>query len=196
MGIKKDSPIGKKIILVKKYSIRSIGRKTEIVCRSLYQSNTGSQNFGHSKRIQSSISFKTFSVKNPFPTNSEPRRRRIVGTGGKKNVKEGSHQKSSTIKMGVCKQHIPCKKEGLGPKTSDKFEATECMYPILSLQNGRFAKPEIHVARRRLHVQSSKVDVHVQSRRRFQFPWKKNQGNLFASVGQEACTSSFAFTLV
>ena len=27
------------------------------------------------------------------------------------------------------------KKEGWVPKTSDKFEATECIYPILSLQN-------------------------------------------------------------
>ena len=30
----------------------------------------------------------------------------------------------------------------------------------------------------------------------FQFPWKKIQGNLFASVGQEIRTSSFAFALV
>ena len=29
----------------------------------------------------------------------------------------------------------------------------------------------------------------------FQFPWKKIQGNLFSSVGEEACTSSFAFAL-
>ena len=30
----------------------------------------------------------------------------------------------------------------------------------------------------------------------FQFPWKKIQGNLLASVGQETCTSSFSFALV
>ena len=30
----------------------------------------------------------------------------------------------------------------------------------------------------------------------FHFPWKKIQGNLFASVGQETRTSSFAFALV
>ena len=30
----------------------------------------------------------------------------------------------------------------------------------------------------------------------FQFPWKKIQGNLFSSIGQETCTSSFAFALV
>ena len=83
--------------------------------------------------IQNSISFKSFSAKTPFPINSELRRGTIGETGGKRNVEEGSHQKTSTIKRGVCKQFIPCKKEGWGPKTSDKFEATECRYPIFSL---------------------------------------------------------------
>ena len=91
LGIKKGSPIDKKIILVKKYSRRPISRKIETFCRSLDENNTGSQNFGHSKRIQNFISFKTFSVKNPFPTNSELRRGRIGETGGKRNVEEGSH---------------------------------------------------------------------------------------------------------
>ena len=68
MGIKKGSPIDKKIILVKKYSRRSIGRKIETFCRSLDKNNTGSQDFGHSRRIQNPTSFKTFSVKNLFLT--------------------------------------------------------------------------------------------------------------------------------
>ena len=140
VGIKKGSPIDKKIILVNKYSRCSISRKIETFCRILDENNTGSQNFGHSKRIQNSISFKTFSIKNPFPSNSKSRRGRIGETGGKRNVEEGSHQKSSTIKRGVCKQLIPYKKEGWRQKTSDKVEATECIYPILPLQNRRFAK--------------------------------------------------------
>ena len=125
MGITKGSSIEKKIILIIKYSRRSISRKIEIFCWSLDKNDTGTQNFGHSKRIQNSISFKTILVKDPSPTNSELRRGRIGETGGKRNVEEGSHQKSSTMKRGVCKQLIPCKKEGWGPKTSDKFEATE-----------------------------------------------------------------------
>ena len=63
VGIKKGSPIDKTIILVKAYSRRPISRKIETFCRSLDENNTGSQNFGHSKRIQNSISFKTFPVK-------------------------------------------------------------------------------------------------------------------------------------
>ena len=76
---------------------------------------------------------KPFLVKNPFQTNSESSRGRLGETGGKRNVEEGSHQKSSTTKRGVCKQLNPCKTEGCGSKTSDKLEATECIYPNLSL---------------------------------------------------------------
>ena len=54
----------------------------------------------------------------------------------------------------VSKQLISCQKEEWGPKTSYKFEANECIYPILPLQNGRFEKSEIHVAKRRVHVQT------------------------------------------
>ena len=66
---------------------------------------------GHSKRVQNSILFKTFSVKNHSPTNSESKRQRIGEAESKRNVEKGSHQKSSTIKRGVCKQLIPCQKK-------------------------------------------------------------------------------------
>ena len=134
---------------------------------------------------------KPFLVENTFQTNSESRRGRIGETGGKRNVEEGSHQKSSTIKRGVYKQLNPCKTEGWGSKTSDKLEATECIYPILSLQNGRFAKSGMHVAKRRLHERSGLKKMHI-----FQFPWKKVQDNLLAFVVQETCTSFFAFASV
>ena len=42
VGIKKNSPIDKKIILVKKNSRCSISRKTEIFCRNLDENNIGS----------------------------------------------------------------------------------------------------------------------------------------------------------
>ena len=45
--IKKGSLIDKRIILVKRYSIRFISRKIETFCKSLDKNNTGSQNFEH-----------------------------------------------------------------------------------------------------------------------------------------------------
>ena len=77
VGVKKGSPIDKNIILVEKYSRRSISRKMETFYRSLDENNAESEKFGHSKRIQNSISFQIFSVKNPLGTNSESRRGRI-----------------------------------------------------------------------------------------------------------------------
>ena len=80
-----------------------------------------SQGFGHSKRIQNPISFKTLTVKYPLPTNWESWKGKISESGGKRNVERRSHQKSSTIKRGVSEQRIPCKKEAWMPKAGDKF---------------------------------------------------------------------------
>ena len=63
MRIKKNSPIDKNIILVKKYSRRSISSKIEVFCRSLDESNTGIQNFGHSKRYKIPFHSKYFQSK-------------------------------------------------------------------------------------------------------------------------------------
>ena len=79
MRIKKNSPIDKKIILVKKYSRRSISRKIEVFCRSLDESNTGTQNFGHSKRYKIPFHSKYFQSKILF----QP----IVNQEGKELVK-------------------------------------------------------------------------------------------------------------
>ena len=72
LKIKKDSPIDKKIILVTKYPRRSIIRKSETFCKSLYENNTVYKNFGHNKRILNSISFKIFLVKSSFHCKEEP----------------------------------------------------------------------------------------------------------------------------
>ena len=57
----------------------------------------------------------------------------------------------------------------------------------MSLQNGRFAKSEIHVAKGDYMCKLDLKDTY------FLASLKKIQGNLFASVGLEICTSSFAF---
>ena len=57
----------------------------------------------------------------------------------------------------------------------------------MSLQNGRFAKSEIHVAKGDYMCKLDLKDAY------FSASLKKIQGNLFASVSLEICTSSFAF---
>ena len=39
-------------------------------------------------------------------------------------LKKGAPSEKFNHKKRICKQLIPCKKEGWGPKTSDKFEVT------------------------------------------------------------------------
>ena len=134
MELKKSSPIYKKIILAKKYPRCYISREIETFCWSLNENSTGSQNFRRSKRIQNSISFKTFSIKNSFPTNRESRRGRIGESGSKIIVEEESHRKNSTIKKVVSKQLILFKKEKWRPKIRHKSEATECLYPYCHLK--------------------------------------------------------------
>ena len=87
--IKKGSPIDKKIIFVKMYPRRSISRKIEIFCRSLDENNTGSQNLGLSKRVQTSISFKKFSFKNLFHWEGEE----LVKVGAKEMLKKETIRK-------------------------------------------------------------------------------------------------------
>ena len=58
----------------------------------------------------------------------------------------------------------------MGPKNSDKFEATECIYPILPLQNGRFTISETHVAKRRFMRKLDLKDAY------FSVPLEKNSG--------------------
>ena len=82
----------KRLMLSK--SIPLAGR-SKTFCRSLHENSTGSQGFGHSKRIQNPISFKTLTVKYPLPTNWESWKGRISESGGKRNVERRSHQKSS-----------------------------------------------------------------------------------------------------
>ena len=127
---RKVLPLIKRLLWSKRILELPLAERLKHFSWSLDKDNTRSQNFGHTKGIENSISFKTFSVKNLFQANSETRIGKIGETGNKRNVDEGNHQKSSTVKRGVCKQLSPCKKEGWGPKASDKFEATECLYFI------------------------------------------------------------------
>ena len=136
MGIKKGLPIDKKIILVKKSGIDVPLAERLKHFRSLDENNTGSQNFGHSKRKQNSISFKTFSVKNPFPTNSKSRRGRIGETGSKRNVEKGAIRKVQRSKGEFVSNLFLVKKKDGGQR------------PVINLK-----QPNAYILYCHLHVQ-------------------------------------------
>ena len=136
VGIKKGLPIDKKIILVKKSGIDVPLAERLKHFRSLDENNTGSQNFGHSKRKQNSISFKTFSVKNLFPTNSKSRRGRIGETGSKRNVEKGAIRKVQRSKGEFVSNLFLVKKKDGGQR------------PVINLK-----QPNAYILYCHLHVQ-------------------------------------------
>ena len=97
---------------------------------------------------------KLFQSKIPFQLIVSREEKEVVKLEVKEMLKKEAIRKVQPSKGEyVSNLFLVIKKDG-GTKTSDEFEATECIYPILPLQNGRFAKSEIHVAKRRLHVQT------------------------------------------
>ena len=98
---------------------------------------------------------KSFQSKIPSQPIASQEEEELVKLGVKEMLKKRTIRKVQPSKGEFVSNLFLVKKEGWGPKTSDKFEATELfIYPILLLQNGRFAKCEIHIAKRRLHVQT------------------------------------------
>ena len=69
-------------------------------------------------------------------------------------LKKGTIRKVQPSKGEFAKNLFLVKNKN-GGQRQVKIEATECTYPILPLQNGRFAKCKIYVAKRRLHAQTS-----------------------------------------
>ena len=158
MGIRKCSPIDKKVVLYKQSSKRSNSRKTKtFLVKGLEKINQGSEYPGFSRWLCSSFSKETFSIKDSFPIGNKPRTTKTYGQGIEGNVKEAGaiSQTSSRVKKGrVLKKFVLCKKEQWGEKASNKSETSKCVYTIQSLQNGRTAKSEIFVTGGRLYVQA------------------------------------------
>ena len=124
MGTKKGSPTDKKIIIVKKYPRRSISRKVETFYRSLDEDNTGSQNFGRSKRIQNSILLKTFSVKIPSQPIVTRDGEELVKLEQKEILKKGAIRKVRPSKGEFVSNLFLVKKKDRGERPEINFEVT------------------------------------------------------------------------
>ena len=153
MGIRKCSPIHKKVVLHKRSSKRSNSRKTKTFLKGLEKINQRSEYPGFSRWLCNSFSKETFSNKDSFPTGSKSRTTKTYGQGREGNAEEGGNETSQNSKRRVLKQFVPCKKEGRRAKASNKSETSKCVYTIKSLQNGRIAKSNTFVTRERLYVQ-------------------------------------------
>ena len=154
MGIRKCSPIDKKVVLHKQSSKLSNSRKTKTFLKGLEKINQGSEYPGFSRWLCNSFSKESFSIKDSFPIGNKSRTTKTFGQGSEGNVEEGGDKTSQYSKGRVLKQFVPCKKVECGTKASNKSETSKCVYTMQSLQNGRIAKSEIFVTRGRLYVQA------------------------------------------
>ena len=66
---------------------------------------------GYSKRVQNSILFKTFSVKNHSPTNSESKRQRIGELKVREMLKKGATRKVQPLNREFASNLFPVKKK-------------------------------------------------------------------------------------
>ena len=109
MGIRKCSPIDKKVVLHKQSSKRSNSRKTKTFRKGLEKINQGSESLGFNRWLCNS-----FLIKDSFPTDNKSRTTKTYGQGSKGNVEEEGNKTSQYSKGRVLKQFVPCKKEEWG----------------------------------------------------------------------------------
>ena len=154
LGVKKCSPIDKKVILIKEHSKCYFSMTAKAFCASMGKNHSRSKYFGHSERLQNTVSLRTFPVSSPLPDSSKLGAERIDRKRGEGNAEEGSCNESRPNKRGIFEQPFSSKEEGSGPKACHKSEISKFFYPIPSFQDGGFTKSQIYAAKGRLHVQT------------------------------------------
>ena len=88
-------------------------------------------------------------------SNKNVKRTNMFGESrGENHVRERSHSEGQTFKRSVSKQSVSSVKERWRKQTGHQFKKSEYIYPIPSLQNGRFALTQRPVEREGLYVQS------------------------------------------
>ena len=126
-GIRKCSPIDKKVFLYKQSSKRSNSRKTKTFVKGLENINHESDYPGFSRWLCNSFSKQIFSVKDSFPIGNKSRTTKADGQGSEHNVEEGGNKTSQYSKGRALEQFFPCKKEEWGVKASNKSETSKCV---------------------------------------------------------------------
>ena len=109
MGIRKCSPIDKKVVLHKQSSKRSSSRKTKTFLKGLEKINRGSEYPGFSRWLCNSFQSKT-----PFQSATSREQQKLLHKEVKEMLKKGAIRQASTVKGRVLKQFGPCKKEEWG----------------------------------------------------------------------------------
>ena len=75
-------------------------------------------------------------------------------SGSECNAGKGLHFKSLSLKRGIFQRFVCAQQKRWKQTTIHKFEESELVQSLLTLQDGRFTLPEVCVGKRGLHVQN------------------------------------------
>ena len=103
MGIRKCSPIDKKVVLLKQSSKRSNSRKTKTFLKGLEEINQGSEYPGFRRWLCNTFSKETFSIKDFIPIDNKLRTTKTDGQRIEGNVEEWGNKTSQYNKGRVLK---------------------------------------------------------------------------------------------
>ena len=171
----------KKIIFQTKNSKICSSREDKGISPSLETTDKRSRALAFSRRLPNSSSngdgSKSTKVKSGTAKTSR--------SGSEGNVGKGFHL---SLKRGIFEQFVSDQQKRWREPTSDKFEGSELVHSLQALQDGRFALPEICVAKSGLHVQNRPEGCILQC--------SSTQRFTYSFFGQGTCTSSCAYALV
>ena len=141
----------KKIIFQTKNAKMCPGREYKGISPSLETTDKRSRALLFSRRIPNSSSNGT-STGEGSKVKSETIKTSRSGSEG--NAGKGLHFKSLSLKRGVFEQFVSDQQKRWSEPTNHKFEGSESVHSLQTLQDGRFALPEKCAAKRGLHMQN------------------------------------------
>ena len=153
-GINSCSSISKKIIFQTKNAKMCPSREYKGIYPSLETTDKRSRALGFSRRIPNSSSNGTGTGEGSKNTKVKSETTKTCRTGSEGNAGKGLHFKLLSLKRGVFEQFVSDQQKRWSEPTSHKFEGSESVHSLQTLQDGRFALSEKCAAKRGLHMQN------------------------------------------
>ena len=129
-------------------------REDKGISPSLETTDKRSRALGFSRRVPNSSSNGTSTGEGSKSTKVKSGTAKTSRSGSEGNAGKGFYFKSLSLKRGIFEQFVSDRQKRWREPTNHKFEGSELVHSLQTLQDGRFALPEICVAKRGLHVQN------------------------------------------
>ena len=153
-GINSFSSNSKKIIFQTKNSKMCPSREDKRISSSLEATDKRSRLLGFSRRLPNSSSNGTSTGEGSKSTKVKSGITKASRSGSEGNAGKGLHFKSLSLERGIFEQFVSEQQKRWREQISHKFEGSESVHSLQTLQDGRLALSEVCVAKRGLHVEN------------------------------------------